>query len=160
MKRLDDSFSHGFRKRFAEEALDPALCRDYVGGYGLGARLLFSHMQPGADALGPGNIFGLVTGPFTLALHLMGTGIFLKMFDAVDEVRRVLDFCTEVATQAADFYLDNGADATIGVLIDTLTAAGIVVTRVAPCSRAVSRTYRRIAGPSAIALDSFHGRNE
>ncbi len=64
--------------------------------------------------------YGLVTGPFTLALHLMGTGIFLKMFDAVDQVRRVLDFCTEVGKQATDFYLDNGAD--VIAVVDPMTS--------------------------------------
>ena len=40
-------------------------CRDFIGGYGLGARVLFSHMKKAADPLGPDNIFGLVTGPLT-----------------------------------------------------------------------------------------------
>lgn len=65
-------------------------------------------------------LYGLITGPFTLALHLMGTGIFLKMFDHVDEVRKTLDFCTEIATQAADFYLDNGAD--VIAVVDPMTS--------------------------------------
>lgn len=64
--------------------------------------------------------YGLITGPFTLALHLMGTGIFLKMFDDVDTVRKVLDLCTEVGRQAADFYLDNGAD--VVAVVDPMTS--------------------------------------
>lgn len=64
--------------------------------------------------------YGLITGPFTLALHLMGTGIFLKMFDEADAVRDVLDFCTEVGRQAADFYLDNGAD--VIAVVDPMTS--------------------------------------
>jgi len=31
-------------------------------------------------------LYGLVTGPFTLALHLLGTDIFMNMFDAPDYV--------------------------------------------------------------------------
>jgi len=48
-----------------DEVLEEKLCREYIGGYGLGARMLFSHQKAGADALGPDNIFGLVTGPLT-----------------------------------------------------------------------------------------------
>ena len=47
------------------EALDEALCRDLVGGYGLGARLLLDRMRPGVDPLGPENILGFITGPLT-----------------------------------------------------------------------------------------------
>jgi aldehyde:ferredoxin oxidoreductase len=42
-----------------------SLYRDYIGGYGLGARILYDRMKPGADPLGPDNILGLLTGPFT-----------------------------------------------------------------------------------------------
>ncbi len=51
--------------KIKDEMLDEKICRDYVGGYGLGARIIFTHQKPGADPLGPENIFGLVTGPLT-----------------------------------------------------------------------------------------------
>ena len=35
-----------------EEALDEQLCREYIGGYGIGARLLYDRMPAGADPLG------------------------------------------------------------------------------------------------------------
>jgi aldehyde:ferredoxin oxidoreductase len=47
-----------------EETLDENLCRKYVGGYGLGAKIIFDRMPAGTDPLGPDAIFGLVTGPF------------------------------------------------------------------------------------------------
>jgi aldehyde:ferredoxin oxidoreductase len=47
------------------EALDPKLARDFIGGYGIGARLLYERMRPGVDPLGPENILGFVTGPMT-----------------------------------------------------------------------------------------------
>ncbi len=53
------------RRKLKDETLHEKLCRDYVGGYGLGARVIFSHQKPGVDALGLENIFGLVTGPLT-----------------------------------------------------------------------------------------------
>jgi aldehyde:ferredoxin oxidoreductase len=48
-----------------EEAIDDNLCRDYIGGYGSGARILYSRQKAGADPLGPDNILGFVTGPLT-----------------------------------------------------------------------------------------------
>jgi aldehyde:ferredoxin oxidoreductase len=48
-----------------EEALSEALCRQYLGGYGLGVRMLFDRQEAGVDPLGPENILGFLTGPFT-----------------------------------------------------------------------------------------------
>lgn len=47
------------------ETPDDSLYRDYLGGYGLGARVLYERMKPGVDALGPDNMLGIVTGPLT-----------------------------------------------------------------------------------------------
>ena len=51
--------------KIKEETPDESLYKNYIGGYGIGARLLYDRMKPGADPLGPGNILGLITGPFT-----------------------------------------------------------------------------------------------
>ena len=48
-----------------EEALDEKTRRDFLGGYGLGARILYSRQKGGVDALGPENTLGFVTGPLT-----------------------------------------------------------------------------------------------
>ena len=53
------------QNQLREEILDEKLCRDYIGGYGLGARILFDKMKTGIDPLGPENILGFLTGPFT-----------------------------------------------------------------------------------------------
>jgi aldehyde:ferredoxin oxidoreductase len=47
------------------ETPEERLYHDYIGGYGLAARLLYDRMKPGVDPLGPENILGLVTGPLT-----------------------------------------------------------------------------------------------
>ena len=47
------------------EALNESICQDYIGGYGLGARLLYDRIPNDADPLGPDNILGLLTGPLT-----------------------------------------------------------------------------------------------
>ena len=48
-----------------DEALDDTICRRFLGGYGLGARLLFDRIKPGIDPLGPDNVLGFLTGPLT-----------------------------------------------------------------------------------------------
>jgi len=48
-----------------EEALEEKMCRDFIGGYGIGARILYSRQKAGVDPLGPENTLGLISGPFT-----------------------------------------------------------------------------------------------
>jgi aldehyde:ferredoxin oxidoreductase len=48
-----------------EETADEDMCRDFIGGYGIGARILYNRQKGGVDPLGPGNILGFVTGPLT-----------------------------------------------------------------------------------------------
>jgi len=48
-----------------EETPDESLYRDFIGGYGVGARILYSWQRGGVDTLGLDNTLGLVTGPFT-----------------------------------------------------------------------------------------------
>jgi len=56
-----------------EEPLGEELCRDYIGGYGVGARLLYDRIPVGANPLGPDNILGLVTGPLTGTPAVIGS---------------------------------------------------------------------------------------
>jgi aldehyde:ferredoxin oxidoreductase len=48
-----------------EEMLGEELRRDFLGGYGIGARVLYSRMKPKVDPLGPENMIGFITGPLT-----------------------------------------------------------------------------------------------
>jgi aldehyde:ferredoxin oxidoreductase len=48
-----------------EEAPDEGIYRNFIGGYGLGARIIYSRQKAGADPLGPENTLGLVAGPLT-----------------------------------------------------------------------------------------------
>lgn len=48
-----------------EETPDESLYKDFVGGYGIGARIIYSRQKGGVDALGPDNILGFAVGPFT-----------------------------------------------------------------------------------------------
>ena len=55
-----------------EEELTQEFVDLYYGGYGIGAKILFDRMKPGADPLGPDNMLGFVTGP------LVATGAFFS----------------------------------------------------------------------------------
>jgi aldehyde:ferredoxin oxidoreductase len=52
-------------KDLKDEELDEKLCREYLGGYGLGAKIIFDRQKPGVDALSPDSIVGITTGPLT-----------------------------------------------------------------------------------------------
>jgi aldehyde:ferredoxin oxidoreductase len=47
------------------ETLDEKLARDFIGGQGLGARILFERQKKGVDPLGPESMLGFTTGPLT-----------------------------------------------------------------------------------------------
>jgi aldehyde:ferredoxin oxidoreductase len=108
-----------------EEVPPEALLRDFMGGYGVGARLLYDRIPVRADPLGPDNVLGFITGPLTGTAmpastrwtvvgkspltdgwgDANGSGFFavaLKSagYDAV--------FFTGVAARPAYLYLDNG----------------------------------------------------
>lgn len=51
--------------RISEELLDEELCRKFLGGYGIGVKILYDRLKPGIDPLAPENQIGIMTGPFT-----------------------------------------------------------------------------------------------
>ena len=55
-------------------------------------------------------LYGLITGPFTLASHLRGNNIFTDMFDFDEEVKELLNYCTKVAMASAEYMIDAGMD--------------------------------------------------
>ncbi|MFI3322262.1 MAG: uroporphyrinogen decarboxylase family protein [Rikenellaceae bacterium] len=55
-------------------------------------------------------LYGLITGPFTLALHLCGTDIFMDMFMDEAKVNKVMDFCADVCNTMSKFYIEAGCD--------------------------------------------------
>lgn len=65
-------------------------------------------------------LYGLVTGPFTLALHLLGTDIFMQMFTNEAEVHRVMKFCTGVAKEMSTLYSQAGCD--VIAVVDPMTS--------------------------------------
>jgi len=65
-------------------------------------------------------LYGLICGPFTLALHLLGNEIFLQMYDDPNAIKSLLDFCSDIAKKTSDFYLNNGVD--IIAVVDPMTS--------------------------------------
>jgi uroporphyrinogen decarboxylase len=65
-------------------------------------------------------LYGLITGPFTLALHLMGTDIFIKLFESPNEVNEVMDFCTKVGLKMAEYLINAGCD--VIAVVDPMTS--------------------------------------
>ncbi len=47
------------------EPLDPELAHQFIGGRGLGAKLLWDRLAPGTDPFNPGNPLMFLTGPLT-----------------------------------------------------------------------------------------------
>ncbi len=113
------------KEELKDEVLDEELGRQFMGGYGLGARILFSRQKAGVDPLGPDNILGFTTGVLTGTDALGGSryilvgkspltggwgdansggnvGPYLKFagYDAV--------FFTGIAEKPVYLYIDNG----------------------------------------------------
>ena len=65
-------------------------------------------------------LYGLITGPFTLALHLMGTDIFMKLFEEPETVNEVMEFCTKVGLRMSEYLIDAGCD--VIAVVDPMTS--------------------------------------
>ena len=65
-------------------------------------------------------IYGLITGPFTLALHLLGTDIFMMMFENPEYTNELLSYTEGISKQMAEWYLEAGCD--IIAVVDPMTS--------------------------------------
>ncbi|MCK9444346.1 MAG: aldehyde ferredoxin oxidoreductase family protein [Tissierellaceae bacterium] len=68
-KLLFVNLSTGEIKR---EDLSEELARNFIGGYGIGAKILYEMMPKGADPLGPESVLGFLTGPASATKALFG----------------------------------------------------------------------------------------
>ncbi len=55
-------------------------------------------------------LYGLITGPFTLASHLRGTEIFMDIVERPEYVQALMAYTTRVAQKMAELYLEAGMD--------------------------------------------------
>ena len=65
-------------------------------------------------------IYGLLCGPFTLALHLMGNDLFMQMYDHPDYIKAVVGYCASVGCKMAHEYIVAGAD--VIAVVDPMTS--------------------------------------
>jgi aldehyde:ferredoxin oxidoreductase len=59
--------------KIVEEEIEEPLLRSFLGGYGLGAKILYDRMKPNVDPLGPENMLGFLTGPLTGTPAIIGS---------------------------------------------------------------------------------------
>ncbi len=96
-------------------------------------------------------LYGLITGPFTLALHLLGTDIFMKLMLEPDYVHELMQFTTKVCNFMADEYIKTGVD--VVALVDPMTSQidpGSFETYVQPYAEEIFANIRKQG-----ALSSF-----
>ncbi len=76
-KRIDVDLTTG---KIEETELSTEFCRNWIGGYGFGAKILWDELKPGVDPLGPDNIFVYAQGPFPTTLLPTSSkyGVFAK----------------------------------------------------------------------------------
>jgi len=55
-------------------------------------------------------LYGLITGPFTLASHLRGSDIFMDMIEEPEQAIALVEFCGEVCMAMSEMYIDAGMD--------------------------------------------------
>jgi uroporphyrinogen decarboxylase len=65
-------------------------------------------------------LYGLITGPFTLAMHLLGTDLFMKLFEDPESIHQLMDFCKDVGEAMAEYYIDTGCD--VIAVVDPMTS--------------------------------------
>jgi uroporphyrinogen decarboxylase len=64
--------------------------------------------------------YGLITGPFTLALHLLGPNVFMMMYDDPGQVKNIMSFCRDVAVAVSGYYIEAGCD--VIAVVDPMTS--------------------------------------
>ncbi|MBN2061183.1 MAG: aldehyde ferredoxin oxidoreductase family protein [Deltaproteobacteria bacterium] len=60
-------------KAIEERDISEELAMNFIGGYGIGVKILYDMMKPGVDPLGPENILGFLTGPATGSGAMFGS---------------------------------------------------------------------------------------
>jgi len=60
-------------------------------------------------------LYGLITGPFTLASHLRGTDLFMDLVLEPERAVALLDFCLDVAKAMSTYYIEAGMDVVAAV---------------------------------------------
>lgn len=82
-------------------------------------------------------LYGLICGPFTLALHLRGEEIFIDMFEDEDAVAELMDLCANIGIEVAKGYIASGADviAVVDPMLSQISAAHFNEFVAGPCNK-------------------------
>jgi len=88
--------------KLRDEMLDERIQRDFIGGYGIGAKILFDNQKGGVDPLGPANTLGFLTGPLTGTPALSGSR-YVVVFAGYDGV-----FFTGASERPVYLHIDSG----------------------------------------------------
>jgi len=94
-------------------------------------------------------LYGLIAGPFTLALHLLGTDIFMKLFEEPEYVSKLFLFCEKVAKRMADYYIEAGCD--VIAVVDPMTSQIDPVTFETFVSPPMTKIFRHIREKGALS---------
>jgi len=90
-------------------------------------------------------LYGLITGPFTLASHLRGTELFMDMVDQPDYVQDLMHYCSQVAIKMADYYISAG--------MDVIAVVDPVISQISP------RHFKKfMSGPFKLLFDHIRAR--
>ncbi len=75
--RLDVDLTN---EKITKSQISKEFLRDWIGGYGFGAKILWDELEPGVDPLGPENVFVYAHGPFPTTLLPTSSkyGVFAK----------------------------------------------------------------------------------
>jgi len=75
--RVDVDLTNG---TIEKSEISKEFCRDWIGGYGFGAKVLWDELEPGVDPLGPDNVFVWAIGPFPTTILPTSSkyGVFAK----------------------------------------------------------------------------------
>ena len=65
-------------------------------------------------------LYGLITGPFTLASHLRSTEMFMDMYENEDYLHALISYTHDVAKRMAQLYIEAGMD--IIAVVDPLVS--------------------------------------
>jgi aldehyde:ferredoxin oxidoreductase len=136
------------RREARAEPLDPGMLREYLGGSGYGARLLYDEVPKGTDPLGPGNKLVVATGPLSLN-RIPGGGSVELCFKSPltglwGEARSGGDFGPDLKRAGFDFLVIQGAAAEpLYLLVDSgrceLRSAAYLVGKTTSEKRALLR---------------------
>lgn len=105
-------------------------------------------------------LYGLITGPLTLALHLRSDEVLLDMFDEDPNVPRLLDFCASIGEQMIAAYLEAGVDviAVVDPMISQI-GSGHFISSVAPPLNRLFDYIREHGAPSSLFVCGNATRN-